>query len=195
MQENKLVMRGGKLGFCCCPTACQWRVLWTYDCGACSDGAYPSKGYVVGTPEKITADFQTPGDYPNEDNTLVMRYGASPAEACDTPAEGDLDLTTQPSVSPATNPCLVDWVAGAHFWYAPAEADDCDTCLSSMVEDTEHDYFYPLAQGQPDTEAITGCPAAGDPLGDPACYLNPPLYRKYLCNQMRYTGECRKVCP
>ena len=63
MQENKLVMQGGKLGFCCCPGGCQWRVLWTYDCGTCDAGVYGGKGYTVGTPELNPGAAVTPGSH------------------------------------------------------------------------------------------------------------------------------------
>jgi hypothetical protein len=118
VRGHQLLVKDGTLCTSCCAAPCQWRVLWTYQCGECVAGVYAGKGYVAGTPEKITADFQTPGDYPNEDNTLVMRYGASPAEACDTPAEGDLDTTTQPALAPTNHPCRVFYdctYLGDHF--------------------------------------------------------------------------------
>ena len=109
IQDGKLIMQGGKLGFCCCPSGCQWVVEWDWNCGTCVDpgGVYAGKIYTVGTPYKITSDLQVPGDYPNFENTVVIRYGANPASDCGAvPGLGDIDITTQPSVA---GRCYVLW--------------------------------------------------------------------------------------
>ena len=141
IQDGKLIMQDGKLGFCCCPGGCQWRVLWTYDCGACSDGHYPSKGWTNGMAEKLTEPtaWVPAGDYVSPDGLQVMRYGRMPAAGngstppCgDTPAYEDLDTSTQPDLTPSPSPCLVDWYGQtASFQDDAFPSTDCADCPSS----------------------------------------------------------------
>lgn len=202
-------MLGGQLGFCCCPpTACQWRVLFTFDCGPCSGGTYPAKTYVVGTPEKVTdpALFQVAGDYPSPDNSQVMRYGRNPAAgnetvtACgDTPAPEDLDTTTQPSVMPTSHPCQVDWYC-TYASYADTSypSTDCLDCPNGAMSLYAGPWENKVGSGG-DDETQPDCP--NDPSGwidstrecSPA---DPPNgVTTGFCYCDKYTGKAAPRCP
>jgi hypothetical protein len=166
MQENKLVMQGGQLGFCCCTTGCQWRVLWTYDCGTCDAGVYGGKGYAVGTPELNPGAAVTPGDYPDSTNEHVMRYGANPASACDTPGTGDIDTTTPPSCAPNDHPCQVDWYCTLQaFQDTSFSSTDCADCPDGSM----------VAIGSPSDEFLGTAGEDSPPAGcanDPSGYID-----------------------
>ena len=184
MQVGQLIMQGGQLGFCCCPpTACQWYVDWTWNCGLCSDGTYPAKAYTAGTPQKLTdpATFQTPGDV-TVDGLSVRRYGANPAVGTegippcgDSPAPGDLDTTTQPSGTPSPSPCQVLWVA--HYQklsiYCDCDAhpelctweqlektvviDDTTTYVDPILAPEDTPPSFPQDDGSPIYDSFDGC--------------------------------------
>ena len=199
MQENKLVMQGGKLGFCCCPSGpsgCQWRVLWTYDCGSCNDGVYGGKGYTVGTPEVITADIQTPGDYPDSTNEHVMRYGTYPATACDTPGSGDIDITTQPSCAPTDHPCQMDWYCTIQQYQDTAfPSTDCADCPEPSMPPNGSPYDV-LVGTAGDDQPPTAC--GNDPSGwiDADTECTPAgSYGNGSCFGAKYIAGPTAHCP
>ena len=199
MQENKLVMQGGKLGFCCCPSGpsgCQWRVLWTYDCGTCDAGVYGGKGYTVGTPELNPGAAVTPGDYPDSTNEHIMRYGTYPATDCDTPGSGDIDTTTQPSCAPTDHPCQVDWYCTIQQYQDTVfPSTDCADCPEPSMPPNGSPYDV-LVGTAGDDQPPTAC--GNDPSGwiDADTECTPAgSYGNGSCFGAKYIAGPTAHCP
>ena len=207
IQDGKLIMQGGKLGFCCCPGGCQWFVRWTYSCGTCSDGSYGAKGWSAGIAEKITdpAFFLPPGDYLNTETGEVMRYGRNPAEgapgipACgESPAVADLDTATEPTI--AAPPCFVIW---RHTYGKLRQAGDgtghyesCEDCLAAAagMDPDIHFADYAGTDGEehpaadPDMEPIPDA----TPGGESQCHDNGI---SWVCASWETVDIWEKLCP